>query len=413
MHINNTKLVFKKYIVVIALLCLSNNIFGQIEFEDAYFIDNLDTKVACLIKNIDWKNNPTAFEYKLQEDSEIKTGSIKYVKEFGFSNTTKYVRANVDIDRSKLDIHGISKNKRANFANETLFLKVLTEGKATLYKYEEKSIIRFFFNVNNSKIEQLIYKKYYFTNDRGYVENKILENFTFRNQIWLALQCSTISKTQLENLNYRKANLKAIFSKYNTCSNSQNIDFDKKTKKGLYHITLRAGLNNSSFRLQRFDLGREIDFGYQSSLRLGVELEAVFPFNRNKWALIFEPSYHSYNNELEETENSNDTGFIDYSSLDFNLGIRHYLFINNTSKLFINAGYFYSAVFNSKTFFSFDFERELKPNGSAFLGFGFNYNNRLSLEVRYHVDRNILTTTGSGLDSNYQTFGFIFGYTIF
>ena len=46
------------------------NCFAQISFEKGYFINNANQKTNCLIKNQDWKDNPTEFEYKLDENSE-------------------------------------------------------------------------------------------------------------------------------------------------------------------------------------------------------------------------------------------------------------------------------------------------------------------------------------------------------
>ena len=46
---------------------LATNCCAQISFEKGYYIDNSNQKVDCLIKNVDWKNNPTSFEYKLSD----------------------------------------------------------------------------------------------------------------------------------------------------------------------------------------------------------------------------------------------------------------------------------------------------------------------------------------------------------
>ena len=61
----------------------------------------------CLINNVDWKNNPTKFTYKLSETTEEKTATLETASEFG---------------------------------SELLFLQTLVKGKATLFSYEEKSL---------------------------------------------------------------------------------------------------------------------------------------------------------------------------------------------------------------------------------------------------------------------------------
>ena len=55
----------RKQILVLAFItisCLQS--YSQIIFENGYFIDESNNRIECLIKNIDWKNNPTEFEYK-------------------------------------------------------------------------------------------------------------------------------------------------------------------------------------------------------------------------------------------------------------------------------------------------------------------------------------------------------------
>lgn len=56
----------RKQILVLALITISQfDSYAQIIFENGYFINELNQKVECFIKNIEWRNNPTEFEYKL------------------------------------------------------------------------------------------------------------------------------------------------------------------------------------------------------------------------------------------------------------------------------------------------------------------------------------------------------------
>ncbi|WP_417619381.1 hypothetical protein [Oceanihabitans sediminis] len=80
----------KKNLLFILIVILSANCYSQIIYENGYYIDNSGNKVDCLIKNVDWKDNPTSFEYKLTENSDKNIATLNTVKEFGFiifSNT--------------------------------------------------------------------------------------------------------------------------------------------------------------------------------------------------------------------------------------------------------------------------------------------------------------------------------------
>lgn len=125
-----------KKITTLAIMIISFNAIAQISFEKGYFISNNNQKIECLIKNMDWKDNPTKFLYKLEEDQNSKTATIQTVKEFGINNVSKYVRFSVSIDRSSENINELSDSRSPIFNNEILFLKTLVEAKASLYYYE-------------------------------------------------------------------------------------------------------------------------------------------------------------------------------------------------------------------------------------------------------------------------------------
>ena len=150
----------KKKLLLALTVIFAINSYSQISFESGYFINNSNQKTECFIKNIDWANNPTEFEYKLTEKSEKKKATIKTVKEFSIYDTSKYVRATINIDISRNSNDELSTTKKAIFKEEELFLKVLIEGKASLYLYKYSNLTKFFFSKDGSKTEQLIFKKY-------------------------------------------------------------------------------------------------------------------------------------------------------------------------------------------------------------------------------------------------------------
>lgn len=150
----------KKQFWVLLSLLVSTNCFSQISFEPGYYIDNNSQKITGLVKNVDWKNNPSQFSFKASEDAEEMTLSINSVAEFGIYDNMKYVRHNVDIDKSGKNLGQLSNSKDPVFEKEVLFLEVLVEGKASLYSYQSNNLKRFFFSKDGSGVEQLIYKTY-------------------------------------------------------------------------------------------------------------------------------------------------------------------------------------------------------------------------------------------------------------
>ena len=405
----------KKQLLFCIVALIGINCYSQISFEKGYYINNSNQKVNCLIKNYDWKNNPIDFEYKILETDQEKKASLKSIKEFGIYNISKYVRKTVNIDKSSEIISSLSTQKNPVFIKEQLFLKVLVEGKGSLYSYKKGNLIKFFFTNESSNIEQLIFKSYK-TSDY-----KIAKNNRFKQQLWTDLKCSSIEMKTLEDINYKKNELIRFFIKYNNCENEAYINYDKKQKRDLFNLNLRPRLSSSSLAVNNPNSYRSTDFGSKISFGFGVEAEIILPFNKNKWAVILEPTFRNFKAD-KTTESSRVFGGkliaeANYSSIEVPIGIRHYFFLKNNSKIFINAALIFD--FNTKS--SIEFKRadssslnnplKISAKNNLGLGIGYKSNYKISLEIRYQTTQEILDSTT--WTSNFDTFSVIFGYTLF
>lgn len=142
----------KLWLPIVVLISVVGKAYSQIDFEAGYYIDNAGKKIECQIKNRGWVTNPDRFEYKRVEDPEAKFMTVDSVQEFSINNTLKYITSSVDIDRSPTELGKLSDTPNPSFNTERLFLRMLVEGNANLYYYEEKGLKRFFFSVNGSKL---------------------------------------------------------------------------------------------------------------------------------------------------------------------------------------------------------------------------------------------------------------------
>lgn len=374
---------------------------SQISYIEGYYINDSNHKIDCLIRNIDWKNNPIEFEYKISEQAKKETLTIESVKEFGIDNVSKYIRFDVNIDRSSNKQNLLSNDKNPIFKTEKLFLKVLIQGEASLFIYIDKSLTRYFYQTSHLDINQLIFKEY------KTPENKIGTNNEFRRQLYSNIKCSDISMNDLKQIDYDKNSLLNIFTKYNSCKNSEFVNFEEKVKSDLFNLNIRPGLNSSSLFINNSAISsRSKDYGNKLAFRIGLEFEFIMGFNKNKWAVIIEPTYQYFKAEDKVITNLSNTN-VDYKSLQLPIGVRHYLFLNNNSKIFINGSFIYDFVLNSKV-------RNLDASSSFNLamGVGYNYNQKYSVEFRYHANRDILTDYVAW-NSDFKTISIIFGYTIF
>lgn len=401
----------KKQFLFYLLSIISYVSLAQTNYEKGYFIKNSGESVNCLIKNIDWKDNPTEFNYKLNENDSQKKASVETVKEFGIDNISKFLCVNVLIDRSTSNIDNLTKYREPVFKEEKLFLKVFIEGKANLYYYEDKNLRRFFFKTENADIKQLVFKNY---RKSG---NIIGENNHYKQQLLNNLKCNTVNLVDFNKIEYNKNDLIEVFEKYNFCNGEELINFEEKQKRDAFNFSVRAGLTSSSLKFQyHVSPDNNVDFDNEISVRLGIETEFLLPFNNDKWAIILEPTYQRFSSKQEVVRANPHPVLedynveVDYKTFELPFGVRHYFYLNDKSKIFVNASY--AVLFTIDSSIAYDTGTTLKiSKGSASeLGLGFNHNNSISIECRYSLPRDIMKNYRN-YSADYNRIAVIFGYS--
>lgn len=392
--------------------------YSQIKFEEGYFIDNSNQKIECLIKNIDWVNNPSYFFYKKDDTDKSKKITVDEVKEFGIYEKLKYVKFLVNIDNSSNLINDLDYSRNPVFEKKTIFLKVVIEGEASLYSYRNRNKKKFFFKKKSLPVEQLIFKKFL-------SGNKIKNNNSFKNLLWKNLKCKDISYESFEKLKYLEKDLSKLFKKYNECKNEVFLSFKKE--KGSINLSLKYSLIKSSLSIQNTLDFSYIDVDFKDKIRskFGFEVEYIMPFNRNKWSFTLEPTYQKYSSIATTEINPfrlvvpTEIGVsFDYESIEIPLGLKHYFFLNSNSKIFVSSFIIFDTILNNNlTFFSGfssnDSEAfQVSDNINYGFGFGYKYKNTFSVEFRHFLEKDILNSS-VGWNLNYQSSGLIFGYTLF
>lgn len=403
-----------KKVIWITAITAAGLLHAQIKFEKGYFIDNSGKRTDAFIKNLDWKNNPTEFEFKTDESSsEIKKETIKNIQEFGIDNEQRYTRKTVMIDGSSKQLNSLSNERKPEFTEETVFLKYVVEGKADLLYYENGDLEKFFISTNDSDVKQLIYKPYYIN------ASSVAYNEDYKKQILDNLNCG-VDLTDVNNLKYKSSDLVKVFLKYNQCSNSTAINYNQNyEKRDLFNLTVRPGINLSSFEISNssFVTSESNKFDNKVTFRIGLEAELILPFNKNKWAIFAEPTYQYYKAEKDfvvyqgQASENIRTRSIDYKSIEIPIGIRYYLFLSDKSKLFINAAYNVDFEMNSNIYYDFQFLKTSSASNFSF-GAGYKYNDKFVVEFRTSTKRDLLQNN-TIINTGYRTSSLILGYTLF
>ena len=401
-----------KKILIYFILLIGYNSYSQSDFEKGYIINNSDNKTPCLIRVSDWFSSPINFEYKLTEESKPIKITTKSIKEFSSLDNFKYERQTVDIDRSSNQIKKLNYDNTPKFIEETLFLEVLVEGKATLYKYEEGNLIRYFFKTENQPIEQLIYKRY-----KSTINSSIKENNQFKQQLYTSLSTSNRSVSSFENIDYTQRDLLKIFEEFNNESGSDYTSYNTSDKRLYFNVTVKPGINFSSFEFENsIGNSRSVNFDNKTSFRLGAEIE-LYTTKAKTWSIFFEPTYQSYNAEKDfvifvnpqvQTESR---AIVDYKSVELPLGIKYHIPLSSNTTTFLSAAFISDIAINSTIQFDQGTsDKDIESGTNFMLGAGLKFKD-YSIEAKYYTSRS-LTKGDDDFSSDYNTFAIVLGYSI-
>jgi hypothetical protein len=353
---------------------------AQIRYEPGFFMDNSGTTIECLIRNVAWKSNPRTFEYRLKEDGEVQKRTIEDTKEFTVG-TYKYKRYKVEIDRSNTNLNDLPYNRQPEWSNETLFLKTLIAGNVNLYQYEEGNLIKYFTSTGNHETaEQLIFKQFKTS------EGKVTYNNAYRQQLFMLLKSNQLKASDFENVDYTGKDLVALFATYNHTESSDYVNLRAKQNKSIIRLAITTGASFANASTDNvMDSGR-FEFDQQLVFTVGLEAEYIMAFNQKKWALFIAPNYQSY--AATGRDGSKDVA-VEYKYFEIPAGLRHYIFLNNNSRIFINAGYALTINTSSSKISYGAVDMYISNSSHIFAGAGFSYKD-FSLEVRHTFTRGLL-----------------------
>lgn len=425
----------KKFLLLSLLWCFQG--FAQISFEKGYFINNIGKRTECYIENMDWRNNPTVFNYKLNpSDSESKTENIFGVSEFGIDNQSMYKRFDVKIERSQNTTGQLQKSKSPIWKNETLFLHALVIGEASLYHYLDGNTNKYFYETRKNPMEQLVFIRY--IEDSGAKDGlnsfseSIQQNNQFRQQLLNNVNCGMTEK-DFKSLEYNRNTLVKHFMAYNACAGTGETkaatNFDAASRKDRESFAWRVQTGIYSAKVSISDpqnyYNKSTDLT-QMVFKAGIEAEYILPFNKGTWTLIVSPTYQKF------SANKNFVGYsgfpgagnqifytvtMDYSSIEIPFGVRRYFYLNNVSRIFANATYVIDLsnggsleYSNTQGLANADDKMNISSRNNFAIGVGYGYK-RFSGELKYNFARQL--SERLSWDIGYSSVGLNLGFKIF
>ncbi len=393
----------KKLLIFTLLIYCCNFISGQKLFDKGYFIDSTGVKTECLIKNYDRQNNPSKIEIKRSDSDKIETYGIHEISEFCIYGYGLYKRFEVNIDSSAYSLN-LSERKNPDWKKMTIFLKVLVQGKANLYSFTKLNQTLFFFTVNDSQIQQLIYKEYTQHGQSGV-------NNGFRQQLLALVNNGYKTADDVSTLQYNELVLVKYFNDDNGINPTKSAI--KKIRREIFNLKITPGIEFSKPAVEHslYYFGT-IQFNKTQNYRIGLETEVFFPFYKNRFSFLFEPTYQQLNTSLERVFYGNTT--LHYETIDFPIGIRYYQYFDSNNRIFLNVNFAPNISVNFNSFINYgfvNFKMDLTPSPFFSFGAGYDFKN-IGFEFKCNLNRDLLSKYVYW-DTDFQKVSFIVRYKFY
>jgi len=362
---------------------------AQSKFLEGYYIDNLGVKHSGLIKNEAWKSNPKKMSFKSSKDASSVSLGLNEIVEFAVPNNFKFLKRNIQIDYSSESASNLSQQRDPEYKRATVFLRVLEEGIANLYKYEGQGVTGFYFSkvdkvilssihdtsVVGGEIIPLVYKKYYDA------KNIVRENNGYKKLLneYLASSCSSIGNKDIIDLEYSKNALASFVSRYNSCANSETVSYNLVNKKVIFNVALRTGFLSSKGQIETPTRFFNVD--QYSSLKYGFEAELVLPFgNYNFSTFLGYERKGAISTVTPVILKDPNAGFFDteavfnYKSSEILFGVRYYNNIAKDTRASLGVG----LIFDTRSELALNFESQnnivaSRPGSTLTLSGGIHY----------------------------------------
>lgn len=200
------------------LLCLiySLSSYSQLDFKEGFIINNSGETINGYVN---LKENSST--YSICEFKKTLNGII-----------TKYYPNKIIAYGFKNDKYFISKK----IENKNVFLEILSEGKATLYKYNKE-----YYLMKDGVFKLLDNKLVKVTNENSRKYKKNSKKFIGILKVFLK-DCNKIRK-QLDNIKYTEKSLIKIITTYNYCVGSINKTYRREKKIIKVSFGISTGLN--------------------------------------------------------------------------------------------------------------------------------------------------------------------------
>lgn len=234
-------------LLVITLLA-PRLLFGQSNYQPGLIVNSKGDTVRGYINYAEWGNNPQSIWFKAGDAGaaeKLSPSEVKYFKVF-VGHLAAYRSYIGPVSTDNTEINHLSVGRDTSFRIDTVFLRVIQEGKnLILFSHEDSQKIRFFIAGNFSERPvELIYRIYYKDKDENGFDRTSYEN-DYKGQLYdVAAKHSAMNpalKKYIQQCDYKMDDLLYIASKINGLSESDVAKNNPIKPKGFNKVFAVAG----------------------------------------------------------------------------------------------------------------------------------------------------------------------------
>ena len=336
----------RNLIATLILSFVSAISFSQKNFLPGYIVLPSKDTVRGSIDYRNWEKNPKQVRFS-QSSSEPKSYTINDIDAFGITGMDYYRKATVKVDDNPVRISDIGIYSEELIQPQTVFLRILAEGKEyTLYELEDFKT-HYFIAKADGPIEELGYKL--IKNDQT---NIVVTHNDFRIQLKKLVSgsgnLSVEQSEEIDRLNYKEKDLVKYVSLMNG-SSSEKISFENKKKvrprffAGGGVVFPNFGFKSTDQRLTSIKFKNKFSY----IISAGADIFAVR--NLQNLFLRLELSASTFQTEgsgISENTTSPTTQQNEYSLKQFNITpavyLMHYFLPLNKAKIYAGVGIAYN-----------------------------------------------------------------------
>ena len=388
------------------LLFVSFSAQAQYQFKEGYITyKNDQNPTACLIKDKNWSNSPSEIEVQLAGSEKITVLGPKDLKSFRIKGERPFLAINQELPVTRAAEPLNNDSPIPEMKVQEVFVQALVQGKASLYLYLAGRERVFLFTKEGEVPEftPLLYKVYK-------VDGNVKDNPAYRRQLLQYFNCNTTAKIQ--KIKYYSSLLVDYFQTYNKCADPDdtytvNITDQLPVDKADFRLTPLVGVTRYDMKIDYSDFS-EGEFSPMISPALGLELEAVLPFDTKRWSIFLSGMYGQYSSDEVDPIN------LDFSQVVLRFGLKYYLYLSKNSSLVVSPSV--NVEFNNGEYSNVPgniqpFLREFNDQGRSFsVGVSYSYKQKYYLTfLPTFANQSVLGRAGDNVNS----FSVVLGVALF